>query len=246
MSLLEEICYGPGYSRMFELDSEEVSYLTNIVTKQWRKVIDSHFADETLRTQRLWMGTYHNLDLSHRHARLWPKKNRILPYSDLAPFKCSGFFSDLQRHLGVFRISNEDRVEPEEIYWRIVRPGEGSDIGPIHADRWFWDLGHGEMPTNTTRIKVWIPLIIEPGKNGLLVVPDSHKKSWNYCGEMRDGRLKPRLLEDISTLSPILLNTRPGDAVIFNDNLLHGGSPNLGSFCRVSIEFTIFYDGVLS
>ena len=37
----------------------------------------------------------------------------------------------------------------------------------------------------------------------------------------------------------VLLNTEPGDSVVFNDNLIHGGAINKGLKCRVSVEFTM-------
>ena len=36
-----------------------------------------------------------------------------------------------------------------------------------------------------------------------------------------------------------LIETLPGESIIFNDNLLHGGALNLGTNTRISTEFTI-------
>jgi ectoine hydroxylase-related dioxygenase (phytanoyl-CoA dioxygenase family) len=40
-------------------------------------------------------------------------------------------------------------------------------------------------------------------------------------------------------LKPILVETIPGQAVVFNDLLLHGGALNKGELSRVSLEFTM-------
>ena len=44
--------------------------------------------------------------------------------------------------------------------------------------------------------------------------------------------MKPILLDE-SSLNMTLINTLPGETVIFNDNLLHGGALNKGSNTRI-------------
>ena len=36
-----------------------------------------------------------------------------------------------------------------------------------------------------------------------------------------------------------LINTKPGNIILFNDNLIHGGALNTGKNTRVSTEFTL-------
>ena len=84
------------------------------------------------------------------------------------------------------------------------------------------------------------PLIVEPGLNGLLVFPGSHKELIeSYTSGFRDGIYKP--IFDSSTIQtkPVLANVCPGEMLIFDDNLLHGGAINYGSSTRVSLEFTL-------
>ena len=96
----------------------------------------------------------------------------------------------LTSEFGEFQISAEDGSDWEEIYWRIVRPHEPSDVGPLYADRWFWDLGHGTIPTDKERVKVWIAIVAEPGLSGLRVVPGSHLRDWRYHGEAGHGNAR--------------------------------------------------------
>ena len=72
------------------------------------------------------------------------------------------------------------------------------------------------------------------------VVANSQKKEWRYHGEFRHGFIKPKIDEDESNLAAELLHTAPGDVVVFHDKLLHGGALNLGKYCRLSLEFTLF------
>ena len=130
----------------------------------------------------------------------------------------------------------------ENVYWRLVRPGN-SDIGSIHADRWFVELGYyGEEIKDPSyeRVKMWIAIYTKPGKNGLLVIPSSHRKlDWKWHEEERYGLRKPVIDEDITELNVILLPTEPGRAVVFHYDLLHGGAPNLADTTRISIEFNL-------
>ena len=76
-------------------------------------------------------------------------------------------------------------------------------------------------------------------KNGLRLVPGSQKREWRYHGVERDGKVKPVLDEREEELGLQLVPTNAGNAIAFNDRLLHGGALNLGSETRVSAEFTM-------
>ena len=51
--------------------------------------------------------------------------------------------------------------------------------------------------------------------------------------------MKPILLDDKKCFNMNLVKTYPGECIIFNDELIHGGSINLGTKTRVSTEFTL-------
>ena len=169
---------------------------------------------------------------------MWPKTNRFFNEEQVGLLKECSFYKQLIEIFGQFRISNEDNIFPEEVYWRLVRPKEKSDVGPIHADEWFWNLGDVRIDNSLERIKVWIPLYCEKNLNGLYIIPKSHLKNYTYESEMRDGSLKPVPKISISNNELKLCSTSPGDAIIFHDSLLHGGAVG-GKKTRVSIEFTM-------
>ena len=148
----------------------------------------------------------------------------------------------MKKLFGEIIISDEENLGYGNIYWRLVRPNKVEDIGPIHRDSWFWELNKKfpkpDFPFQ--RIKVWIAIETEVGKSGLMVEKNSHKRSdINWEGKFKHGIMKPILLDKESSLNMTLINTLPGETVIFNDNLLHGGALNKGSNTRVSAEFTI-------
>jgi len=227
--MLNDIIAGPGYSLCLQLASVRVQWL-DILTERYPQ------HSELFNTTDLF--NYHTLDSYIDHKSLWTKQSRILPPSVISMMKEMPFYRHLYSLFRGFRISNEEQFQTEEVYWRIVRPLSDQDIGPLHADKWFWDLGHGVMPPDHWRLKVWIPLYCEPGKSGLRVVPYSHQKNYSYSHQFRDGMNKPLITTCESELNILLLDTQPGQIVVFNDTLIHGGAPS-SDFTRFSIEFTM-------
>lgn len=136
-------------------------------------------------------------------------------------------------------ISDEELIGHPNFNWRLVRGNSPSDVGPIHADKWFWDLNKDlDIYPNSTRIKVWVPLIQYDNEYSLCVLPGSHKEKYDYDSIIEAGtkKIKP-LINDKYTfrMQPAIIPI--GSIIVFNDNLLHGGlsSHNL----RNSIEFTL-------
>jgi hypothetical protein len=223
------------------MDAAELAECRALITGHWLDRIAADYPEELVaRFRAAGLPQYHRLADRVDHKALWPKTARLLPEEAVARIRQMKFMRTLADEFGEFGISNEEEIHPEEIYWRIVRPGMGSDIGPVHADSWFWELGHGKTPSDTVRVKVWIPFYSEPGMNGLKVLPGSQNEDWPYHGEHRDGFVKPQVDFDQDALPMQLLNIEPGTLVVFHDRLLHGGAFNSGSTTRVSAEFTMF------
>ena len=112
----------------------------------------------------------------------------------------------------------------------------------INRDSWFWALNE-DFPKpdfDFTRIKVWIAIETEPNKSGLMIEKDSHlRKDIIWGGELRDGINKPVISSDNKEFNMKIIATKPGDTLIFNDDLIHGGALNTSNKTRVSIEFTL-------
>ena len=222
--------------------------LSNNDLKKLKKIVHGHFCSQIIKKypelsdeiDDLEMNNYHELLANHpqiKHSEIWPKKNRILPDDLLNKFRRLDFFLKLEKILGPLKISNEENLYNEEVYWRLTRPGH-KDVGPMHADNWFWELGHGNMPQGYRRLKIWISIFNESGKNGFRYVYGSHKKNWPYHGEERDGFVKPMIdiCDDDLNITKFLSSS--GEAIIFNDRLLHSGFSG-GQKSRVSIECTL-------
>lgn len=238
-TLGDQLFDAPGYT-MLRLSELELLYFRQAIERRVSARINETY-------WKAGLENYHAVD----HRSFWAeKKNRLLPKKDVEMVKHFGFLQAIRKQLGAFRIlpviyGGRVHREDEEVYWRIVRPNEENDVAEIHADTWY----HGDfkdekgplLEPGEWTLKCWIALAVESGKNGLGVVPNSHKEEWRV-GEMFDdslNRMRRWLIGDSPKLQ--LLDTEPGDVVLFNDKLLHGGVVNQGSTTRVSAEITLVF-----
>jgi hypothetical protein len=236
MSIFEAIEAGPGYYLGQCLSPLELETVRAWITAQFLdhlRSLDPTLVDEAA---QLGLANYHLLQHNFDHGTVWSKQTRILPTAHVAALTDMGFYRAIADEFIDVAISDD------ELNWRLVRPHAEDDVGPVHADGWFWELGYGRIPAGWDRFKVWIPICTEPGCNGLSVKPYSHRRrDWRRHVEFRHGMLKPVLDEKVDDLNMQLLPLEPGAMVMFHDALLHGGIVNRGRRCRVSLELTIFY-----
>jgi len=240
----EEIDNGIGYSTNFSLGREELHFIQDEIRNQWiyRIQIESAKLAAIIYKNNLSIVDYHQICGELDHSKLWKKTTRILSSQFTRWFFKTSFVGLLEQEFGLFEISDEEGLGWPNIYWRIVRPREANDVGPMHRDSWFWDLNESYTKPSYSfkRIKVWIPIHINTGLNGLLVEDYSHhRKDIRFKGEERYGLKKPMLINPPGDINSHLLKVKEGEAIIFNDNLLHGGAINKAEKCRVSIEFTM-------
>jgi hypothetical protein len=236
MSIRNDLTAGPGYSLACRLTAAELTQVRRMITEHYLerlRLLAPEFVETAL---TIGIENYHTLAIPFDHASSWSKETRLLPKRHLMDFMRMRFYEQIEEEFGPVRISHD------ELNWRLVRPNQPGDVGPVHLDKWFWDGGYGKMPPGYNRFKIWIPICSEPGANGLRVLPCSHRTGpWQHHFELRDGIRKPILDEDEATLKLELLPLCPGEMVLFHDDLLHGGAVNRGTKCRVSIELTILF-----
>ncbi len=230
----------PGFSTDLSLKNEELIRLRHLIRNQWLEHIKILAPEQVNRFEKLGIEGYHEASHLLDHSSVWPKKVRILPQDAVLEVRKMSFICQLEDYFGQFEISDEENIGREEIYWRLVRPNEKNDVGPLHADGWFWELGHGKTPDNKIRIKIWIAIYVEPGLSGFIYVPGSHLKDWPYHAELKHGFNKPVIDVSEDKLNPLLFKSQPGDTIIFHDKLLHSGAISSGNHTRVSLEFTMF------
>jgi hypothetical protein len=240
MTVIKEMLEGPkGFYTDVRFTPDELSMVRGLIKAQWLKRIEESGTGRSKAFEDLEMNRYHEQCQILDHKNMWPKSKRILCTDAVKAIRQTSLIKALEAEFGSFAISGEDGIEKEEVYWRLVRPDGLTDVGPLHADEWFWALGHGNTPAAHQRVKVWISIYSEIGRNGFKFVAGSHKKKWRYHGVAKDGYIKPQIDEDVSSLGTEIFMSQPGQAIVFHDRLLHGGEPG-GSMTRVSLEFTMF------
>ncbi len=246
--IIKQVYASPGYNLDISLESDELDTVRDRIYDQWLyrlQIKSSQIANE-ITSVPIGMEKYHLLSDQIQHDKIWKKITRVLPPGFYKWFKDSRINQNLTDVFGDYQVSDEENLGWPNFYWRLTRPKASSDVGPIHRDSWFWQLNPNfPKPSHSFhRVKVWIPIYVEVGKNGLLVEDDSHLREdidWN--GEERDGILKPVLMTSSKNINLRLLKANCGNLVIFNDDLLHGGAKNMGNLSRVSLEFTMLVKG---
>jgi hypothetical protein len=237
-----ELTEGPGYYTRLRLTEPELASVRGMINRQYLDRLNEFAPNLIERAAAIGVDMYHSLPITFDHASSWTKSKRLLDAAHVAEFSKMEFFHEVEKHFGPSTISHD------ELNWRLVRPNIPGDVGPVHADKWFWDAGYdagygpGQMPDGLDRFKIWIPIHSEPGANGLMVKPKSHQfDGWKRHFEIKDGIRKPVLDERMEDLNMQLLPLEPGNMVLFHDSLLHGGAVNKGKKCRVSLELTILF-----
>jgi len=234
----EQVRGTPGFAFGARLSREDLEKVNDLIVQQLAAQIERIAPERLDLFRNTPLEQYHSIAHLVPHSDLLTRTERILPQRAVDEIRATSLLRQLEAEFGKFAISDEEGMGRESISIRLVRPGMESDVGSLHADDWFWKLYHFKLSEGLQRVKVWVAICCEPGRSGLLLAPDSHKREWKYHTVTRAGMTKPML--DISE-KPVLelFKSEPGDAVAFNYHLLHGGAVTRGSITRVSIEFTI-------
>jgi len=238
MVILHEIMDGPGFC-LEALAPAELELVRGLIAAQYLDRLGQLQPELVTLARERGIARYHTLPIAFDHGKSWPKATRLLDPQYVADFSRMGFFRRVRAQVGPSAVISHD-----ELNWRLVRPNQPADVGPVHADKWFWDAGYGygSMPPGYDRFKVWMAIHTEPGANGLCVKPHSHRREWKHHFEDKDGVRKPVFDEDTDAVGLELLPIAAGGMVMFHDELLHGGVVNRGTSCRVSIELTVLFD----
>ena len=226
-----------GYYSGHKATEQDLQELRQIVKDHFLHSIRHDFPNLIAAFEDSPLTDYHQRQSNIPHANYWTKNRRILPVDLLSKFKGTQLYQWLSRAFNIASITGEDGILDEEVYWRLVRPQETSDVGPLHADAWFWEAGSQTIPEGMERVKVWIPIYSEPGVSGFLYIPGSHKRTIPYHKEYKHGKWKPVIDIDIRHEARVYDGV-PGQPIVFHDKLIHGGS-SAGTKTRVSLEFTL-------
>lgn len=134
--------------------------------------------------------------------------------------------------VAIKHIDHKGEIVPGLGTFRIVRPGVG-DAPPVHVDS-----GYGRY----SMITVWMPIVGFDERFGLQIFPRSHKHKHPSDALTRSDKFSALPFSDsyVGQFQPLRPQIAKGQAIIFNDNLLHGAAENVGDNTRVSMEIRFF------
>ncbi len=174
----------------------------------------------------------HKIMLSKKGARVFQRES-------VEQILSMPFFLKLRNRFEKFTVSNivteTYKSETEEIYFRLVRPWQTSDVGCPHCDFWFHQAYGLEYASRGSTWKCWIPITVEPFKSGLEIYPGASIDTVEYV--VQDKKLSCDKYQP-SLGEPLLVPVQPGDILVFRDDVIHSGAINEGAFTRSSIEIT--------
>ncbi len=192
---------------------------------------------------------YHNLNLTDDfHKKVVDASSRCIDFNNFsASIKKNNSIKQIMdecwdhhefRLIWVGNLKN-DEVKENYSSFRIARPNLLNDVGGIHLDK---HVGGVKNLGDENLLTFWIPIVGFNEKYTLNFAPGSHQydhpdnfieEDSNYIsmtyGDDYTGKFKycrPQL--------------SLGQGVIFDPNLLHGASYNLGQDTRISIELRLF------
>ena len=159
MDFFHEINRGAGFT-LDRLTPAELAELRGFITAQYLDAIGAAAPGLVGAAAAAGVAGYHTLTIPFDHGNYWAKARRVLGPETVPAFERMDFFRRIRAALPSAAVYQPD------LMWRIVRPSQPGDVGPVHADKWFWDAGNGSIPADHDRFKVWVAVHTEPGRNG--------------------------------------------------------------------------------
>jgi hypothetical protein len=236
-----------GFSTAVSLRPDELAELRRLVTESWLGVISEVAPEAIDQFASAGIEEYHHRAHMIDHANIWTTQRRTFSPAVVDIIRGFSIFGLFDRECPGYCICSEmppyGDLNRARINWRLVRPGDGVDLGPIHADYWFEAVmdGWSPAPAETIKIKIWVPIYLEQGLTGFAYLPGSHRQQLRFGKKLlADGHYKPHF-EEIDLPAPLqTMDTPCGNAVIFNYNLVHrGANSHKAKHTRVSMEVTL-------
>src|SRR3989338_6470262 len=140
LGLLAAVNREKGYSLNLKLSTDELEIIRKMIRIQWLYRLQLLVPRNLYQFDEMGIERYHELSHLIDHENAWVKHARVLPQEAIAIIRNMDFFKKLEREFGQVGIGDEEYFKRENMSWRLVRPGN-KDIGSIHADKWFWDIG---------------------------------------------------------------------------------------------------------
>ena len=245
-SIISEINNGKGFISLNKVDSEIHSYIQNSIENTLKDLLICKNLFRNNPGEKI-LDSYKYIP-DQDWGNLFNKKSRTLRKS--YSLNIQNYFTKyLEKILNVdVEIRDILKLGYPSFAFRIVRPFNSNDIGAMHADQWFIDIGETKeekLSKSAQLLKFWLPIEVDSRTSNLLLIPDSHKKRDNYKYDVLETKtgLKPVIKNNLNKNDIHMIDNKNGNPVIFHMDLIHGGALNKSKNCRISLEFefSIFY-----
>ena len=239
---LKEINTGKGFLTLPKIDNNVMDFISLAIKETLDELIIKNQLNKNIHCKGIDSYKYLSND---EWTSILNKKSRSFKKKYAIPI--SNFFKKyLEKILGSeIEFSDELSFGFPCLSFRIIRPLNENDIGSLHADQWFIDIG--VTPIRKAKIKsqllkFWMPIEVEAETSNLLLIPNSHKDKNKYEYELikTNNGIKPLIKNNFNKNQIYMIKNKNGYPLIFNMNLIHGGAINKSKNCRVSIEFEFF------
>jgi hypothetical protein len=164
---LAKVFGSDGFSVDIKLAAHELTELRRLTTESWLEIIRQAAPDSVERFRELGIENYHRLSHLLDHANLWTTHARTFDSAQAGIIDSFAIFDTLRHEFPEATIIGAmppygDLGRPR-INWRLVRPGDGTDLGPIHADYWFDAVLYGWRAESRPKVKLknLIPIFLE-------------------------------------------------------------------------------------
>ena len=165
----------------------------------------------------------------------------------------SKFLIPNQKYLiGKLKKTSIENIKKNEIPFRIVRPHKKNiyisaappphvDVNATKVDKKKSNNGY-EFIGSSTQFTLWTPIIGFSKKYTLRLAPGSHKFNHPVNTLEKNNKYVSSIFSKkyIKKFKFKRLNLKKGQAILFDDNLIHGSSLNKGKITRISMEFRLY------
>ena len=235
-----------GFLKISLFKKKDISYFKNIIMKDLNIKLKNKLKSKI---QIKKIEEYHKLEISeqdhkflmnpdHRYFKFKKRIiSKVLSNQVLSLIKNDWGHSNISLNW-IGNLKKKQKIANATGY-RVARPfnRKKSDTAGMHIDLNAGGIINKDIKSTLT---IWIPIVGFSKKYTLRISPKSHLRNHGKQFKKTKKKITPLLEKKYwKKFKFKRLNYKPGQAMLFHPNLLHGGSDNFGSSTRISLDTRI-------